>query len=663
MDEELRINGNLSYVIDGDFRIVYYNEGMEDLYKDLQCGMYCYEAFMDMDRPCSNCPIRNSVDDDVCVFHKAKNLWLDIKRANIQWPGSGRCNMFIASRSNAHKENVLNRVPFMAGYDLMLEMNLTKNTYHQILRDGNAGKLSEEKQDVRGLVHNVAENLVHPDDRQAFDEFWNFETLLMRIHEAGNILHGEFREKGKDGVWDVVRMVLLPANTTKDTEDDIVIAFYTVVKQKITAGDWETEEKRIVYDALTGLPSGKSMREAVLAYIGKTDDDYCMLAMDIEHFRFFNKWYGRAAGDRLLVAIAEFFKNLDRKYNTMSGYSGGDNFFCVFPYDERMAQYIHDEVTSLIGNFEGIEGFRPAFGGYMIEDKKVLFRDMYDCATTAVERAVGHYDRGIYWYDDKMVQDMEYELRLLPKVEKGMKNHEFLFYLQPKYSISQDRVIGAEALIRWQHEYGMISPGQFLPTLEKNGFITRLDQFLWEAVCIKIREWLDLGYAIVPISINVSRKDFYTLDVPDYILKLTQKYHINPKYLEIEITESAFVEDFEVIRASEQQFRDNGFSVSIDDFGSGYSSLNMLKDIQADILKLDIKFLELNDENRNKGIEIVRSVFEMSQALNIPVIVEGVETEQQLTFLKQLGCDFVQGYYFYKPLPVEEFVKLIQNHN
>jgi EAL domain-containing protein (putative c-di-GMP-specific phosphodiesterase class I) len=202
-------------------------------------------------------------------------------------------------------------------------------------------------------------------------------------------------------------------------------------------------------------------------------------------------------------------------------------------------------------------------------------------------------------------------------------------------------------------------PGKFIPQCEKSGMITRLDQYLWEEVCRTLRGWLDQGYDPVPVSVNVSRRDFYEIDVPGYFSDLVKKYGIESRYLEIEITESAFVEDAEVLQEAERKFHELGFTVLIDDFGSGYSSLNMLKDIQADVLKLDMKFLDLNSKNLYKGKEIVRSIFDMANTLNYKVIAEGVETKEQLNTLQSIGCDYVQGYYFYHPLPVKEYERLL----
>ena len=216
--------------------------------------------------------------------------------------------------------------------------------------------------------------------------------------------------------------------------------------------------------------------------------------------------------------------------------------------------------------------------------------------------------------------------------------------------------------MRWiSPEKGFISPGQFIPLLEKNGFINKLDVYIWDKVCQTIRRWLDEGRTVLPISINVSRADIYSMDVVRILKGMIEKYNISTEYIEIEITESAYVENGSVIKDTEKAFKNAGFKILIDDFGSGYSSLNMLKDIDADVLKLDMKFLDLNPENNDKGVSIITAVLDMARQLDIPAIAEGIETDEQLKLLEILGCEYAQGYYYYRPMPISDYEKLVDD--
>lgn len=514
-----RLCKNYVYIINDEFELKYCNDALTGAYPELKCGDLCYEALMNEQEPCLQCPLKNSQYDEIPVCFRRINSWMNVKAGRIQMTG-------------------------------------------------------EESEYV------------------------------------------------------------LIASPSKEL----------------------TEDTRIDLNAMTGLFYGKNLQKQVQDYVAQKENDCCFLVMDIEYFRFFNKWHGRAAGDRLLQSIARFLRYFDGKHGSLSGYCGGDNFCIVLEDDPDLIERLSQQVSDLVGDFEGITGFSTAIGGYRIRHSDETYRDMYDYATTAMKHMIGKYPKDVCWYGEELVSELEHEIRMLPEISRGIEDHEFEFYLQMKYSLSGKCVVGAEALLRWKHQKrGLIMPGEFIPLCEKNGMITRLDQYAWEEVCRTIRKWLDLGYEPIPISVNVSRRDFYEIDVPEYFQKLIEKYQIEPKYIEIEITESAFVENAVILRQAEEKFHKNGFTVLIDDFGSGYSSLNMLKDLKADILKMDVRFLDLNEKNMIKGTEIVKSVFDMASALQYTVIAEGVETEEQLNTLERIGCEYVQGFYFYEPMPVAQF--------
>ena len=253
---------------------------------------------------------------------------------------------------------------------------------------------------------------------------------------------------------------------------------------------------------------------------------------------------------------------------------------------------------------------------------------------------------------------------LLNESERAFENHEFKVYLQPKYDIRTTKVMGAESLVRWQHpEKGLIFPKDFIPMFEQNMLITKLDEYIWEESCRILRDYIDKGYTAVPISVNVSRMDIYSLDLSKIFVNLTDKYNIDRRYLEIEITESAFTSDEEQILKAVDELRELGFIVLMDDFGSGYSSLNMLKDISVDVLKIDTRFLEAGRDGNTKGKEILESVIKMAKWIGLAVIAEGVETDEQKNFLLDRGCNYAQGFYFSRAIDEESFGKLISDPN
>ncbi|MBQ8800562.1 MAG: EAL domain-containing protein [Lachnospiraceae bacterium] len=394
------------------------------------------------------------------------------------------------------------------------------------------------------------------------------------------------------------------------------------------------------------------------------NNTFCMIAMDVEHFRVFNKLYGRELGNRLLVRMGECLITFQKRYGGVIGHLGGDNFGVLLPYEEeimtRLQQEVNDEVKTIVNTM----GFWPAFGIYKIDDASVPAVLMYDRATIALSHVMGNYQVRTCVYNQNMEEKVEEEVRLLAEVQEGLQKEEFVFYIQPQCDISTGKIVGGESLVRWKHSTkGMISPGVFVPVLERNGFIADLDKYVWERVCKWLRNWLDRGYEAVPISVNVSRIDIFSMDVPGYLQELLRKYDLPPKLLKVEVTESAYAESNDNIIRTVKQLRDSDFLVMMDDFGSGYSSLNMLKSVSVDVLKIDMRFLDIDEQEEEKGISILESVVNMARQMRMPIVVEGVETQKQESFLLKMGCRYMQGYYYYKPMPVEEFEKLIADEN
>ena len=254
--------------------------------------------------------------------------------------------------------------------------------------------------------------------------------------------------------------------------------------------------------------------------------------------------------------------------------------------------------------------------------------------------------------------------QLLSELERGLKNHEFCFFLQPKCNSITRAIVGMEALVRWNHPTrGCVQPAEFMPLLERTGLITQLDQYIWESVCQTLQKWQASGSNLVPVSVNVSVVDIANLDVPQIFSDLVEKYQLEPKLLVAEITETMVAETPSVLENTIQGLHRKGFSVMMDDFGSGYSSLGMLKDTNVDAIKLDMKLIDMNQQNRSKGVQIVESVVNMAHRLNLPIIAEGVETPEQVSMLQAADCLYTQGYYFFKPMSVENAEQLLAQPN
>lgn len=389
---------------------------------------------------------------------------------------------------------------------------------------------------------------------------------------------------------------------------------------------------------------------------------YCIVAIDIEHFRLFNKLYGRSSGDEVIRYIYTCLKQSALEYDGIDAYLGGDNFVAFLPDDDEVLNNIRQKIIKKFSKWNNTSAFFPLFGVYTIKDTSVLPELMYDHAMLALSHAEEDYKWHICRYTMEMESCLEEEVYLLAAIEEGLEKGEFTFFAQPQCNIATGQIVGAEVLVRWQKPDGeVLLPGGFIPVLEKNKMIDQLDRYVWEKVCQWLKGWIDQGYSPVPISINVSRIDIYAMDVPKYIFSLLEKYQIPEHLIKIEITESAYTENNNRISHAVNTFRNRGLVVMMDDFGCGYSSLNMLKNIPVDVLKLDMRFLQFKEEERQKSANILESIVNMAGLLHLPIVVEGVENESQEKFVQKLGCRYIQGFYYYKPLPIKKFEELLRD--
>lgn len=387
---------------------------------------------------------------------------------------------------------------------------------------------------------------------------------------------------------------------------------------------------------------------------------FSMMAIDIEHFKLFNDWYGYEEGNQLLRKISEQLKKQEQLQTSISGYMGGDDFVILLEQDAEQIAQLQRMMTGFTQHQDGDSGFLPAFGVYHILDTSIPVQTMYDCAMIALQSVKGNYAKRSCDYDPKMKQSMEEEQILLREIRVALQNDELTFYAQPVYNINNHKIVGLESLIRWQHpKKGLIAPGDFIPILERNGFITKVDLYLWEKVCQALSSWIKAGHQPVPISVNVSRMDIVALDLPHTFKELIEKYEIPAELVEIEITESAYMQDYDMISEVIDRLRADGFQVFMDDFGSGYSSLNMLKDVRVDTIKIDTKFLDMSEESAQHGTGILEAVINIANLMDMKIIAEGVETKEQASFLHDLGCDYVQGYYYHRPMPQKDLEQLL----
>ena len=409
-------------------------------------------------------------------------------------------------------------------------------------------------------------------------------------------------------------------------------------------------------DNLTRLYTRETFFEKAREMVDAQEPGYYVMAsFDIDKFKVINDQYGTAMGDRVLLHTAKVFRDGFGKIGGICSRIAGDDFAVLYP-----AHWMDtDALRSVWNSAMWVDGLTApvAFcvGRYIVDDKTMAPSAMLDRAVLTADSIKGRYDTRIALYTDELHERLIREQEIVADMAQALAERQFEVWYQPQYNHSTDAMVGAEALVRWRHpRKGIIPPDAFIPIFERNGFVYMLDKFVWEEVCRSLRKWLDEGRNPLPVSVNISRYGVFQEDLADVLGGLVERYDLPFSLLRLEVTESAFAKDGGIVIAAVRTLLDMGFTVEIDDFGSGYSSLNTLKDVSAQILKLDMKFLE-SSEDSQRGGNIVESIVRMAKWLGMSVIAEGVENIRQADFLRSVGCGYMQGYLFARPMPREQY--------
>ena len=392
-------------------------------------------------------------------------------------------------------------------------------------------------------------------------------------------------------------------------------------------------------------------KQAIEMIHSNPDKKYAFIQFDVAKFKMVLADYGEEKSSELLnyfISTLKVICNKNQLYSRLSA----DIFMILTPYEDE--KELRDFVELLDEHLHGYENlsYRIVYGICYIGDISEGIRQYEDAAAMARQSIKDNALQKVAFYNEDLKRKISVTKFIEDNMEHALENGEFIMYLQPKCNISDEKIVGAEALVRWDMPgHGIIPPNDFVPVFEKNGFIVKMDQYIWEEACKLIRKWIDSGVTPIPISINVSRRHFVNTEFIQVLNHLIEKYDIPKKYLEIEITETV---DESGIGESMEILKEDGFRLLMDDFGSGYSSLNTLKDTQFDVLKIDRTFL--NDFiGSDRGQKIVEHTIKMAKSIGIDLIAEGVETKEQADFLNDCGCSIAQGFYYAKPMPVDLF--------
>lgn len=451
--------------------------------------------------------------------------------------------------------------------------------------------------------------------------------------------------KVEDGV-PVFRIVNIDVTESRENE--------LLIEQK-------NEELRYLldYDALTGLYNRSTFCRKTADFLRQNPEGtYNMVQFDIERFKVINELYGNFMGDRILLLIAEGLQKCLKSKGTY-GRLEADHFAVCLPAGTEELQQVRDQMEKSLASVKIEQKINLYYGVYTIEDRGMSVDLMCDRANLALRTVKGNSNRAYAVYNDELHQVVLSEQQLTNSMEEALLQRQFEVYYQPVVDLNTGDVVSAEALVRWNHpEKGMVSPGFFIPFFEHNGFIIKLDAYIREEVCRNMMELRRRGLRNIPVSVNVSRLEFYDPNLCRSIIDLTERYRLEPQMMRLEITESAYTDNPQQLLAAMKELQNYGFQVLMDDFGSGYSSLNMLKDVPVDILKMDMKFLE-DQGISGRGPEILASLVRMAKKLGMRTIAEGIETKEQGDFLRSVGCEYGQGYYYARPMPADSFTSLL----
>lgn len=421
---------------------------------------------------------------------------------------------------------------------------------------------------------------------------------------------------------------------------------------------------RLENDHLTQVYSREFFYRRAMARMNEHPEaSYCVIYTDIDDFKMINARYGTRIGDELLKYLAGIFNGWAGE-DGVCGRIGGDTFAILLKDWPTLTQEQVGKLYHKIFADAPVKGFQVKCGIYPVTDLSLKASDMCDRAKIAVDSIKKKYGQYYAVYNDSMRQKAIREHLLAGRMEEALKNGEFVVYLQPKHCTDSGAVSGAEALVRWNHpELGFLSPGEFVPLFERSGFIAKLDYFVWSRVCGILSYWIDRGINPIPISVNASRADFVSPELAEKIESLVDSYGLPHELLHVEVTESTYTDNPGQMIAAVSKLRDMGFLIEMDDFGSGYSSLNMLSELPIDILKLDMRFMQTNNDRIKGGKRNILSfTMGLSKWLQLATVAESVETEEEYELLKAMGCNMIQGYFFAKPMPVDEFEEYMKAH-
>lgn len=524
------------------------------------------------------------------------------------------------------------------------DVNLENGSIYISNQESEINTYKKNKQKLRQIL-NISD--IHPDDRYEFKKF------LRQGKEKEIVGEVIYRRKNEYGNYSWIK------NSRKNSynkDDKLIRVIGTEQDVSSEMNAYLEISRNTEVDSLTGIYNFSRFIISVADKISTSKNGkFAIMVFDIDNFSVINDLHGTKEGDKILQHIGRVL------IRTILA----PNLYCRM-YSDNYAIFIEyendDEIIQLANFLSGEIGKYPikldgmlSFGVCKIDDFSISIGNLCDYASLAKKQVKGNVVHLLAFYEESLRKKALDEQDIENEMVEALNDHQFEMYLQPKVSIANTDVVGAEALVRWNHpERGLILPDKFIPLFEKNGFIVKMDYYIWETAFATIRKWIDEGYQPVPISVNVSRVHIHDTNLIDVFKNLAIKYRVPTYLIELELTETTYFDNYDKLSRIILDLKKEGFILSIDDFGSGYTSLNMLKDIPIDVIKFDKEFTK-EILSTGRGKTVIQYTIAMAKQLDIEVIAEGVEDFYQAQFLFEAGCEIAQGYFYSKPLPIHKF--------
>lgn len=569
------------------------------------------------------------------------------ERKNIEFEKIEENAEKVAKESTLQRREILEETEFLL-FEWILKNGKPETYISAQISDTFAGNYDER--DILQIW--LKDEVVHPEDREEYRKF--IAASLSPKRET------IIRLRKKDNTYIYCKILM---SVQFDENNDVVRATGIITNIDELIHIQESLKNKVERDELTKLWKAAAYYRKSQDMIENNEmEKYAIIRMDIDRFKFFNDIYGYKEGDRLLCMIAEILLSR-KKSSDICGRINADIFCITFAYRElaQIHEFIRGISEDLQTRLKGMKKVVATFGICFVDDRKIPVHILTDRAALALSTIKGNMVKNYAFYDEKLRSKQIKEKKLEEHMEAALANGEFEIMFQPKCQIDNTQVIGAEALIRWNNsvDHTVVRPDVFIPLMEKNRFIIELDKYVWEGVCKTIRYWLDNDIPVVKVSMNVSRIHAHNRDFKDTIIQLLRDYQIPSHLIELEITEGTLVEDVDGLFDIMKELQSQGISLAMDDFGSGYSSLNMLHHIPVNTIKLDKNFFN-SVVITPKGKRLIKNTIKLVKDLDVNILAEGVETKEQADFLLECGCNEAQGFYYAKALSKEKFTMLLK---